>query len=249
MKAKKTKVRALRPARGLTHATLKRLLAPVAVLVRAGGVTPVAARRAFAEALQSVAKTSIPRRLEKIGYSTAYANIVTTWTRDPRFLDQHGRPRLLPIRGRNSFSSLVRVAAPGARVQDALDVLERYGNIDQTSHTGIRLIRTYFFAANDQALALEPMAYFLADAGSTFEKILARPPKSKAPKFFWRKVEVDSLSPKAAVQFQKFMQHRTLTFLEEVDDWLAAHATSSKRRNAGRVGMGLFTFQQSNDKA
>jgi hypothetical protein len=236
-------------ATGLSAATLDRLLQPIAVLINAGGIVTGDAKKAFSRALRKAQRRPSARKLERIGYSTAYADIVTRWSRDPAYIDSRGVPLTLPASGKKSLASLVREAAPTLQVSDAISVLQRYGNIARLRSGKYRLVRSFFFAANDKALALEPMAYFLADAGSSFQEILSKNHRSKSPNLFWRKVEVGSLSPASARRFQTFMQHRTLTFLEEVDDWLAAHSTPSHRKSLKRVGLGLFTFQQDDGAA
>jgi hypothetical protein len=81
------------------------------------------------------------------------------------------------------------------------------------------------------SVAFEPIAYFLADASVTARRLLGRDHKLQDPNLFWRKVETADLSEALARRFSLFVKERSLTFLEELDDWLDAHKRASRRKN------------------
>jgi hypothetical protein len=222
------------------------LLYPLAAFLRAGGLSDEEARVSFEAALQKARKVSSARRFDHIGHPTRYADIVSLWARDKRFIDRTGRPKLLSIRGAKSFSTVVREASPHSKPQAVLAVFLRYGNVRKTKAGQLELIRPFFFSSRQKSMAFEPMAYFLSDASTTLGRILRRNSRSRGPEVFWRKVETDHLSDAHAEQFIDFLRDRSLTFLEEIDDWLEAHRIPRKRSDRSslvrRAGLGLFTI-------
>ncbi len=182
--------------------------------------------------------------MQHIGHPTRYADIIATWTRDREYLDPDGHPRALPLLGPKGFRSLVQRTSPNTSVRTALAVFLRYRNVRRSKDGRYHLIKPFFYANNDEAMAFEPIAFFLSDASATMAEILKRQQRAVSPERFWRKVESISVSESIAKQFAAFARERSFIFLEELDDWLEAHrdvcpSASKKRR---RVGVGLFSI-------
>jgi len=205
----------------------------------------------FVAAYEKTLNAKPPRQMEHIGHPTAYADIVTAWTRDKEYLDRHGRPRALSFKGRNEFASLVRKVSPNVDARKALNVLLAYGNVRKGRRSKYELARPFFFASNRTKMAFEPVAFFLSDASSTLTRILRRRRESRTPELFWRKVESALISDADADKFNTFARERSMLFLEELDDWLEAHARDFKRQKgrARRVGLGLFSIYSDPEKA
>jgi hypothetical protein len=222
------------------------LLFPLAAFLRAGGLTQSVAQSSFATAFARALKESSARRFDHIGHPTRYADIVGLWTRDQRFLDRDGRPRLLPMRGKHGFKTLVRESSPDSDPGAVLSVFLRYGNVKKLRNGSYELVRPFFFSTREKSMAFEPMAYFLSDASMTLGRILRRTRHSRGPEVFWRKVESVDISDTHVKEFIDYVRERSLTFLEEVDDWLEAHRVARKNRGRRgamrRVGLGLFSI-------
>jgi hypothetical protein len=227
------------------------LLFPIAAFLRAGGLSRKECFSSFAAAYKKSLNAKPPRQMEHIGHPTAYADIVTVWTREKEYLDRHGRPRALSFRGHNEFASLVRKAAPKVDARKALDVLIAYGNVRKGRRGKYELVRLFFFASNQTKMAFEPVAFFLSDASSTLTRILRRRRVSRTPELFWRKVESASISDADADKFNTFARERSMLFLEELDDWLEAHARDLKKYKGRfrRVGLGLFSIYSDPERA
>jgi hypothetical protein len=221
------------------------LLYPLAAFLRAGGLNEDKARASFAAAFRKALKAPKTRRFDHIGHPTRYADIVALWARDKRFLDASGRPKLLSVHGKNGFNTLVRDASPSSNPDAVLSVFLRYGNVRKTKGL-YELVRPFFFSSRQKSMAFEPMAYFLSDASTTLSRILRRTSRTRGPEVFWRKVESDHLSDAHAEKFLEFLRDRSLSFLEEIDDWLEAHGAPRKHRRrtsmTRRTGLGLFTI-------
>lgn len=235
----------------ITDQRAEALLFPIAAFLRAGGLSQKNALSRLAAAFRRAGSLVGVRRIEHIGQPLLYADVVTAWGRDSRFIDTHGRPRPLSLQGRNEFSTLVRSVSSKSDPGSVLRVLIRFGNVRRAGRGKYKLVRPLFFTSTKQAVAFEPVAYFLSDATSTLERILRRTSRSRHPELFWRKVESARLSPASAREFVEFVRERSQSFLEEIDEWLESKAdrVSVKRRGGKlrRVGLGVFSIDSNAD--
>jgi len=222
------------------------LLFPIAAFLHAGGWTKKSATRSFSRAFDRSLDKQGTRQLKHIGDPTPYADIVALWMRARRFIDRTGRPRLLPLQGRASFTALAREASPRIDPQVALSVLTHFKNVRRTTGGRYKLISPFFLTCSTTSLAFEPMAYFLSDASDTLGRILKQKGHSQTANIFWRKAENLNLSKVAAREFLAFSKERTLAFVNEIDEWLEAHQRRrlgpSRGRKYRRVGLGVFSI-------
>src|ERR1700683_2078642 len=222
------------------------LLFPIAAFLYAGGWAKRDAAQCFTRAFKRLLNKKGARQLKHIGDPTPYADIVSLWIRDRKFIDSCGNSRVLPFRGKNNFTALVREACPLIDPQAALSVLTRFENVRRTRNGTYKLISPFFLTCSDKSLAFEPMAYFLSDASDTLGRILKRKAQSRGADIFWRKAENSNLSQAAARQFLAFSKERSLAFVHEIDEWLEAHQRRSSKlqrlRKARRVGIGVFSI-------
>lgn len=220
------------------------LLYPIAAFFNSGGMTRAQSLGALAAAIENARREARKRELEHIGAPACYAELISVWTRDRKFLDSNGRPRPLAFSGPNGFAALVKLATPGGNAKGLLRVLIRYKNVRRLNSGKIRLVSPFFHASTHTKMAFEPMVLFLNDATATMTRILRNPGESLGPEPFWRKVETTCISKAAARQFSEYARERSLMFLEEMDDWLRAHARQSAPgvRKQARVGLGLFSI-------
>lgn len=219
------------------------LLYPIAAFFSSGGMNRAQSMAALSAALENVHRPEGKRELEHIGTPTCYADLIATWTRERKFLDSRGWPRALPLSGRNGFASLVKSACPGQDPKRLLSVLVRYRNVRRLSNGKVQLVSPLFRTSAGSRMAFEPITYFLTDAASTLTHTL-KSTTSASPDLFWRTVESIQISRASAKKFAEFAKKRSLLFLEEMDDWLQAHASAKARASKTplRVGLGLFSI-------
>lgn len=220
------------------------LLYPIAAFFNSGGMSKTKSLMAFDAATDDIKRRQGRRRLEHIGAPTCYADLIATWTREPKFLDSRGRPRPLPLSGTNGFTALVKSAGTRRDPKRLLNVLIRYRNVRRLSDGRIQLVSPLFRASAGSKMAFEPIVDFLNDASATLTYTLKNSSASTSPDLFWRTVQSIQISKANAKKFVEFAKERSLLFLEEMDDWLEAHAegkTSSKKKQL-RVGLGLFSI-------
>jgi len=213
------------------------LLFPVAAFLNGGGLSRTEAIEVFADAYDRSGRTMRAQKAEHIGNPLQYSDVVSLWTRDKKFLDKAGNPRLLSMSGRQGFPALIKQTGHKANAQAVLTVLIRYGNVLRVKEGKLSLVKPYFNTADVKNIAFEPHAYFLYDASSTMKRMITK--GSKDPAAFWRKTENANLSEAAARRFFEFSRRRSLDFIQEMDDWLEAHA--NLKNKGRRVGLGVFS--------
>lgn len=220
------------------------LLYPIAAFFSSGGMNRAQSLAALVAAIENFHRREGKRELEHIGTPTCYSEVIATWTRERRFLDSRGRPRALSLSGTNGFASLVKRACAGQDPKRLLDVLVRYRNVRRLSNGKVQLVSPLFRTSAGSRMAFEPITYFLTDAASTLTHTLKSKSASASPDLFWRTVESIQISRANAKKFAEFAKKRSLLFLEEMDDWLQAHASTNARarKKSLRVGLGLFSI-------
>lgn len=226
------------------------LLEPVLRFLQQSGISRADAERAFQLAWASAARQHPPKvRLASLTDPQPFVDLVATWCRNPRFLDKTGLPRSLTIRGRGGFASLVREVAPSLEVNQALKVLVAYGNVERLRSGHLKLLRPFFHIRTDNRLAFEPSVRFLVDAAGNVKSSLAAGPRENAGgvRHFWRAVETRTIPRRRVRHFLQFVKDQSLTFLQDIDDWLAQNS-QTKSRSLTRVGVGMFTFGSSTER-
>ena len=230
----------------ISRSRAEALLYPMAAFLSAGGLSQNDAERSFARAFTRSLVAQGARQIRHIGNPAPYADIVARWIRDRRFIDRDGCSRPLTLKGRTSFTTLVRAASPTTAPRLALSVLMQFKNVKRLKSGKYKLVSPFFLTTSAKRMAFEPIAYFLSDASDTLGRILKRKEGSPLPDLFWRKAEDSNLSKTAINKFLAFGKERTLAFVHEIDEWLEAHrSVKSKglaRRSSRRVGLGVFSI-------
>ena len=220
------------------------LLYPIAAFFNSGGMSKTQSLAALSAATDYVTRPEGRRQLEHIGTPTCYLDLIANWTRERKFLDARGRPRPLLLSGTNGFSALVKQSGTRRDPKQLLNVLMRYKNVRRLSDGRFQLVSPLFRASAGSKMAFEPIVYFMNDAASTLTYTLKNTSASTNPDLFWRTVETIQISKADARKFMDFAKERSLLFLEELDDWLQAHARARARgaKKQLRVGLGVFSI-------
>ena len=224
------------------------LLTPILKFLIASGITSDIASDAFDTAWKRAARSKSRVSVVPLANTDLYRDIVAAWVSRPSYLDSSGRPRVLAIRGKKSFSELVASVDPAMTVTDAISVLRRYGNVRRMSDNRIKLLSSFFHVRSDRLLAFEPSVRFLADASATINAIMSKSPhNSRAAPHFWRIAEARQLPLSQMKPYIEFVRRRSLGYLQEVDEWLRAHDPVHKRgEKRVRAGVGLFSICDEN---
>ncbi len=181
------------------------------------------------------------------GYVSKGSLILTAWHLDPEFLDSAGKPKLLPLEGKQaSFAALMRRCGGGdVRPTTVLKELVSAGAVRQRADGRVQAIqRTYIPHAMDAEL-LRLWGTVLADVAMTYDHNLTRAPKD-LPRFERAAVN-DRIPAKAVAEFREFLNKEGQAFLERVDAWLTDHQVTQEQEQAGvditRLGAGVYHIQ------
>src|SRR5271156_3171830 len=98
------------------------------------GVSREAQMLVYRRALKGLGGKDLPskRLMEK---SYAIADLLRSWRREPRYVDAHGSPRVLPMRGRGaSLETLAKKFVPEMSLSEVVTVITRHG--EATAYLG-----------------------------------------------------------------------------------------------------------------
>jgi hypothetical protein len=219
------------------------ILDHVAWILRRAGVNPEDLSTEFAkcvkrhENLESLTLPP-PEILE-------YTRVLTRWVTDPTFIDEKGKPRVLPLRGRASFAALVRSAVPEGDALHVLQTLERCGMIRRTQEGRIEAISTSFLPAkgkNDAHILGYALHGIEAMMASTRANLASATPGTE-PCQFLRMVLAERFNLKYLRQYDAFSKASASKELAKYDQWFRRHEAKGKKGEVGCVGMGIFVFK------
>ena len=178
-------------------------------------------------------------------YQPAIEDIIARWNTDPSFLEG-SKPAPLAYTGRDSFTSLARLATPAIGVSRALSELRRHKLVTGRRNGRLRLISSFFPVRTTDAFDLEMFTKMTVDFLRTHEvNFLSKRPRGKG--LFQRIAHRSTSNPKLAEEFNSYARTQGQLLLEAIDDWLARHDTDVRRpkiANRSRVGMGIYLINE-----
>ncbi|HEY8508681.1 MAG TPA: DUF6502 family protein [Steroidobacteraceae bacterium] len=206
--------------------------------------------------LTGLARREVRRQREKIdaepaaprGHITKGALVLEAWHREPGFVDEHGKPLLLPRKGPGiSFETLVRRSG-GSDVRPTTLLKEMISSGAVREHPDGRLeaLSRLYIPHEVDAEMIRLWGSGLADLAMTYAHNLTR--TAKTPPRFERQAVNDHVSSEALPEFREFLEREGQAFLERVDAWLAEHEASevAKGKEDGeaiRLGVGMYHIQ------
>ncbi len=222
------------------------LLIPIAEFLHRSGLSQAQLLAEWRSAIQHCSGRKKGVKVVHIGFHELGVTVVSRWLRDPEYLNHVGRPDDLPIRGKRSFSSLLKCCRIERPASSVLSSLIRFGTVRKISPNRYRLVRRSINFAMPNYLPFEPNLQFLIDAtrASTWGSAVA----PKLPRLFWQNVASSNVPSRYTADFLRFASDRGLMFMHEINDWLEAHekspppkATIGKAlKGTRRLGVGLF---------
>lgn len=178
------------------------------------------------------------------GKTTDATRLLSAWHQDPDYQDNKSRPRVLKESGpAPSFESLCTKYGGDIPMTTMLKELLKTNAMEKTQDGELRpLLRYYQPAVRDEELLLLT-ASRIKDHLETLNNNVF-PEKGSVPRFGGF-ADNDCIAESALPEFRKFIDARGQAFLEEVDNWLSAHAVdvSSDTSNCVRTGVDLYAFE------
>ena len=178
------------------------------------------------------------------------SQILTGWHVDAEFTDDNGQPKVLPATGsRGSLASLLKRYAGDLPHGAIRKEMQQRSLIEELKDGGFRVLkRDYVFSDLDPEV-VNRLGVALHDHGSTLEHNLNEN-RVAAPRFE-AIAENASIKPSTYRAFQKLVEERGLSFLEEMDGWLSENELEQSTDSAARtvrLGVGVYLIYDESEQ-
>jgi len=222
------------------------LFVPISAFLLRSGMTKAQLLAEWRMAIHRASRNTSGLPVVRIGFENLASSIISRWLRDPKYLNQVGRPDDLPLRGKRSIASLLKAGQVKIPPTKVLSLLIELGTVKQIAPTRYRLIRRSMSYIIPDYLPFEPNFQFLIDAARACTWGSGHPPQT--PRLYWLNATSNRVKRRHASEFLRFSKERGLSFIHEINDWLEAHESEDDRAennqkevaNARRMGMSLF---------
>jgi len=181
--------------------------------------------------------------------TTDATRLLSGWHQDPAYLEADSVPLLLSESGAApSFESLCAGYGGDIAMTAMLKELLKTQALERMSDGRLRAISRYYQPAMHDDENLNFAVLRIKDLIETMNNNVF-PDEANSPRFGGY-ADNDRIPPQAVPLFRKFLDRRGQAFLEEIDDWLTAHAESDgeKTRERVRIGVGLYAIEDSATK-
>ena len=235
-----------KPAEDL--ADLQRLADKFTRLLNATGHSPKTLVGVFAK---SCAKLPAPRTLRKamhVAGNVDFVHVLTHWYSDPEFLDPHGNPRPLPLRGTGaSIAALVQRVSPKIDAKAATDTLVRARALQRQGNRYTPTGRKVILDPGDITATARSLLV-LEGYIDTVNNNLNRRPEDLA------RLEATAINPRFPVAALDAFKSRLLRkgneFLADVDtDMRRAEERAAHADRRAHIGVGVFLYEQPQDQS
>jgi hypothetical protein len=171
-------------------------------------------------------------------------DLLATWHRDARFLDDSGKPRVLSLKGSPSLRELFNEYLPNERRPGLAPRLAKEGVIRRAGRNGwLPSKRTLIVSSDSQSALLRLPGQIDAFLSTLLHNGQA---KGKAMKRLERTVFVDQFPANMLPAFDQQTQRLGGQLIDEMDNWLLRRgASSAGARSLLRVGIGIYAFTDS----
>lgn len=167
------------------------------------------------------------------------------WRTDKRFLDDSGKPKVLPLKSTDNFASfhtLVSAYSGDVPPRTVLDELKRSGCIEVLNDQ-IEMIDSVYGPQGETEDFLEATADVIRALGNTADYNVSHLDDGKrrlARVWYQNNIPLENLE-----EAQALIRETTVNFGREMDARLAklAHRDRQAGRKYGRAGLGAFYFQ------
>lgn len=178
------------------------------------------------------------------------ARVISGWRRDTDYVDDQGRPIIVPITGGGAtFENLVKRFSGDMPFRAVLDELTRLGALKLEPGNRVRLIQDSFTPTTDEAIKFHilgtDVSSLIATIGHNIDPDTTKP-------FFQRKVQYDNLPEEALADFRRMSGLSAQKLLDNMDNYLAINDrdVNPEIEGTGRyvAGIGIYYFQEPFDE-
>lgn len=173
--------------------------------------------------------------------------VMTGWLHDREFLDEEGRPAVLPIQGENgSFAALVSRYSGDMPYRAMLQEMERVGAVLRDDAGNVQLMGAGYIPHADETEKLHIMGMDVAALVATIDHNLATQDRKLA--YFQRKVSYDNLPVEVLPAFKEMVNGDGMELLIKFNEWLSTHDRDNTPQAQGsgrmRAGVGIYYFEE-----
>ncbi len=193
---------------------------------------------------------SHPFKIDETNQFNRASRVVNAWIRDPRYLDQQGNPKPLPLNAEEaSFSELVKSYSGDVPVRALLDELLRINAVRVESDNIVSLLAQGYIPQDDTSENLQIFADTASDLLSTLSHNLE---PDQINRRFQRTVAYSNIPEDALHQIRVRSQEEMTAVIRKVNQWLIEHHrdTDSEASGTGslRAGIGIYYFEEDLEK-
>lgn len=172
------------------------------------------------------------------------ARILTAWFTEREFTDEQGKPRDLP---EGSFSILLNCYAGDLPHTAVRKEMLKHGLVEELSNGDLRVLeRDYIYSSLDPEI-IRQLGIALHDHAATLDHNLNE--NRNAPPRFERLADNARIPENQVNAFKSFVEERGLSFLQDVDAWLAEHQLEDQDTATARtvrLGAGAYLIHDQN---
>jgi hypothetical protein len=175
------------------------------------------------------------------------ARVLHTWHSDRRFLGRDGKPLELDFQDEEAgFCALVRAVAGDVPPGAVRAELKRAGAIEDLADGKLRVLKRHYVPGHvdEKAITVMSSMVFPLTAGIVHNT----DPNRTAGGFIQRIAFSNNLQTSALPEFRQWSREKAASFIEMMDDWIAAHedleqSNLSETPGARTVGVGVFYYE------
>lgn len=178
------------------------------------------------------------------GKTTDATRLLSGWHHDSRYLDESSVPLELPESGTEpSFASLCRHFGGDIAATTMLKELINTAAVERVANGRLRvLLRYYQPTIHDDEILHNAVSRVFDLVETVNNNVFSE--KGGTPRFGGA-ADNDRIPQNVVPKFHEFLDKRGQAFLEEIDDWLTAHAVAEDISDAKcvRLGIGMFAIE------
>jgi hypothetical protein len=219
---------------------IKRAVVTMLSLKLRSGSTPLELKRFVDGCLHKAVAEHSPVEKGEMVWLYQIARVLRTWHLETRFLKTNGRPRPLPLKGRDSLRALVLCHFSPRLVDLVLTTMRRNGLI-RRRRSGDWIPTSRY--AHTPRPTVELLSHF-AEGVSRLAETVRRNTSAKrgGELLFERAAQVSDLPRSEARAFRRYVRAQGMSFLTAIDDWLESRSRHSAKNPKDVCNAGVFTF-------
>lgn len=214
----------------------------IRVLIRRGAPERCI-QRAFRRAWLKVPREAAQDGRRASGELVDIGHVLTLWFDDPCYVDSHGDPVSLPLRGRApSLASLIHHVDPGLDPRQVLKTLMQANAVRRVGKRYSPRSRAVAFRGTGAPLHARNLRALLGML-RTLEHNAA--PKAEVPGWFEFVAENPRFPAAAREPFEARLREEAMTFLRDQDSRMLNHERKARPGEPTvRMGVGVFRFEE-----